>query len=541
MPVFTVIIPTHQRRQLVLEALAALKVQEGAPDFEVVVVVDGSKDGTLEALRGPSYPFVLKVVAQPRQGLARARNQGAERAEGEYLLFLDDDMEASPTLLLEHERSLKAGAQVVLGHIPNHDLSRAGFLSRDLERWSQQRLQRLERGAGLELQDLLCGQMSIGRAEFERLGGFDCEFTRGGSYGHEDLDFLLRARAAGLRLVFNGRATSRQKYLVSPAENLARYFQVGQAAVVLARKHPEAGRAALGAERRELAGLRGWRGPLRWLTLAMLRLGLDNGVSSRLFYRVRDLEFWRGVRAAGGAPLNGSTGVLCYHSIAANSECPILRNYTIAPEVFAAQLETLRGAGYHFIDPEQFLNFVSGAAALPERSLLLTFDDAYRDFAESAWPILRRFQIRPVLFAVSAALGYSNFWDRRIGAESRALLNAAELERLRSEGVEIGSHSRTHRRLERLSGRDLEPELSGSMRELERAGLGRSRFFAYPHGTHSRRVRGRVAGAGYEAAFGLGQGCVRALQSPWALPRMEVWPWDQGEVLLRRVSQLARG
>ena len=58
----------------------------------MVVVVDGSTDGTAEALRRLDIPFALKVVEQPNQGRAAAVNAGAGAAEGELLLILDDDM-----------------------------------------------------------------------------------------------------------------------------------------------------------------------------------------------------------------------------------------------------------------------------------------------------------------------------------------------------------------------------------------------------------------------------------------------------------------
>ncbi|HWO84528.1 MAG TPA: glycosyltransferase, partial [Solirubrobacterales bacterium] len=114
---FSVVIPTYQRRQTVVRSVTALAGQT-CSDFEVVVAVDGSSDGTADALRGLETSFPLRVLEQPNRGRAAAVNAGAAAAGGELILFLDDDMRADPRLLEEHERSHREGADVVMGDLP---------------------------------------------------------------------------------------------------------------------------------------------------------------------------------------------------------------------------------------------------------------------------------------------------------------------------------------------------------------------------------------------------------------------------------------
>jgi len=79
-------------------------------EFEAVVVVDGSTDGTAAALRALNPSFALTVIEQDNQGRAAAVNRGVRAAGEEIVLILDDDMEADPALLSEHQRSRLEGA-----------------------------------------------------------------------------------------------------------------------------------------------------------------------------------------------------------------------------------------------------------------------------------------------------------------------------------------------------------------------------------------------------------------------------------------------
>jgi glycosyltransferase involved in cell wall biosynthesis len=134
----SVVVPTFQRRGLVTEAVRALATQI-EPPLEVIVVVDGSTDGSAQALAEISAPFPLRVVEQPNSGAARARNRGAALARGDLLLFLDDDMMAAPDLLAQLGRVHARGADAVLGHIPAVAGSTAAFLSRGLAEWAESR------------------------------------------------------------------------------------------------------------------------------------------------------------------------------------------------------------------------------------------------------------------------------------------------------------------------------------------------------------------------------------------------------------------
>jgi len=112
---FSIIVPTYNRRDILLDTVASVAATVRPWPCELIVVIDGSTDGTAEALGELVLPLPIKVVDQPNRGAAAARNAGAAVARGRFLLFLDDDMIVEPDLLIEHDKTLLAGADAVFG------------------------------------------------------------------------------------------------------------------------------------------------------------------------------------------------------------------------------------------------------------------------------------------------------------------------------------------------------------------------------------------------------------------------------------------
>jgi GT2 family glycosyltransferase len=307
---FSVVMPTYQRRDSAMRGVRALERQTER-SFEAIVVVDGSSDGTAEALRGLEVSFPLAVLEQENAGAAQARNAGVEAATGELLLMLDDDMVADPSMLSEHDRSHRAGADIVLGDMPLHPDSPHNMLSWGVGEWARGRRERLcEPGAEIGIGDLLTGQLSISRAAYDRVGGFDPSFTREGMFGGEDLDFGYRLVRAGYAIVFNPAAISYQYYDVDPARYLKRAREAGRARRELIAKHPEleAGMApgpSFKTRRSRwslspfVAAPAALSAPLRAGAVALARSGRKGPRARRAFFAIRTLEYLRGVRLAG--------------------------------------------------------------------------------------------------------------------------------------------------------------------------------------------------------------------------------------------------
>jgi GT2 family glycosyltransferase/peptidoglycan/xylan/chitin deacetylase (PgdA/CDA1 family) len=548
-PRFSVIVPTHQRRERVVGNVAALAGQE-LGSFEAIVVVDGSTDGTAAALRGLALPFPLTVVEQDNQGAAQARNAGAQEAAGEILLFLDDDMEAAPSLLAEHDRSHREGADLVVGDMPLHPDSPQNLLSAGVGLWAESRRERLTApGAATGPDDLLTGQMSISRQAFRQVGGFDTSFTREGLFGGEDIDFGLRVVKAGLTVAYNPAAISYQYYDVDPAAYLRRTREAGRSEEELVLKHPEqasrldAGPAFHTRRSRWLLGPlvyapEACSRPLRAAAVALVKSGRRGTAAGRLFFGMRTMEHLRGVRQArreSGAG-DAKVAVLAYHAVSDLGDDPVLAEYGIPPERLGAQLDALAERGWSFVDLDAVLAAFEGRGSLPPRAALVTFDDCYLDLLDAGCPVLAERGVPALAFAVAGLTGASNDWDRPLGARELRLLDAEGLRELSSRGVEIGSHALTHRPLPRLDPEESAAEVTGSAERLEGLGLPRPRALSYPHGECSPAVAAAVREAGYAVAFTVTPGIADRDLDRWALPRIEVLASDSVRTLRLKLA-----
>jgi glycosyltransferase involved in cell wall biosynthesis len=204
-PYVSVVVPTFNRRAGVCRLLLALGRQTyPATRFEVVVVDDGSTDGTPEAIRRLDVPYALTFRRQPvNGGPAVARNAGVAQARGPLILFLDDDVVPPPDLIAVHvESQLAAPGSAVIGPmLPPPDARRPAWVRWEetalLVQYEDMRVGRFACGP----RQFYTGNASLPRDRFLAAGGFDQRFKRA-----EDVELAYRLRNAGLQFIFQPRA-----------------------------------------------------------------------------------------------------------------------------------------------------------------------------------------------------------------------------------------------------------------------------------------------------------------------------------------------
>ncbi|MGE5224350.1 MAG: glycosyltransferase family 2 protein [Omnitrophica WOR_2 bacterium] len=242
-PAASLIIPTYQRRASVERLLLALTKQSLAPrEFEVLIVVDGSLDGTREFLEQARVPFDLRCVWQSNQGRAAACNTGIRMANGDLVVLLDDDMEPSAGFLQAHLdahcKEEASGMPVgVLGAAPVALPPGSPPVTRYVARKFNQHLDRLASpGHNFKMRDFYSGNFSIRRERLLQAGLFDEAFR---IYGNEDLELYYRLSQAGVKFMYCPQALAYQHYEKSFAALARDEAAKGRTATLLADKHPE--------------------------------------------------------------------------------------------------------------------------------------------------------------------------------------------------------------------------------------------------------------------------------------------------------------
>jgi glycosyltransferase involved in cell wall biosynthesis len=236
-PTVAVVIPTHDRRTSLRRCLHAFARQSYPADLlEIIVVADGCSDGTAQLAQGrTSVP--LRILEQPRQGQAIARNRGADVSTADLLIFADDDVEVEPGFVAAHVEAHRGSDQSreVIGNLPPDVQNRRDFFAIMLRAWWEAMFEPMrDPGHRFSYSDLLSGNFSIGRSYFERVGRFD-----GSLRCHEDYEFGYRLIAAGAEFAFAERAAGRHHEHTDLARALQRKRDEGAADVALARRHPE--------------------------------------------------------------------------------------------------------------------------------------------------------------------------------------------------------------------------------------------------------------------------------------------------------------
>jgi glycosyltransferase involved in cell wall biosynthesis len=204
----SVVIPTYNRKEVLVKALEAYKSQTTAGEIlEDIVVDDGSNDGTEQAVAqaSASSPFPIRYLRQERQGPAAARNLGIYSANGELILFSDDDIIPSPRLVAEHvawHRRYSTPSVGVLGHVawsPEvHPTPFMQWLGLDGPLF---RFARLSPGCDVGFLYCYSGNISVKTSFLVAHGMFDEDF--GNLYGYEDLELAYRLMKKGFRLLYN--------------------------------------------------------------------------------------------------------------------------------------------------------------------------------------------------------------------------------------------------------------------------------------------------------------------------------------------------
>lgn len=208
--------------------------------------------------------------------------------------------------------------------------------------------------------------------------------------------------------------------------------------------------------------------------------------------------------------------ILTYHSIS-HEPGPT----SISPEIFQTQIEAIKNFGVEVVGLGEIKSWISGEREFTRRTIAITFDDAFLDYKEVAFPILNKCGIPSTVFVPTSLVGGKENW-KAANKKPRPLMSWEDIEELSKSGVDFGSHSRWHHDLTLLGEAALEEELAESRRALEEK-LGMPvRHFAPPYGRNNELVR-KIAARHYSLSVGVSLGEARRTSPIQDLPRIEMY------------------
>ena len=188
--------------------------------------------------------------------------------------------------------------------------------------------------------------------------------------------------------------------------------------------------------------------------------------------------------------------IITYHHVGPRTAGIKWRSLFVSPRLFARQMSELANAGFRTAtldDPRPL-------AGNPDRRFVVTFDDGYVDTLEHAAPVLARHGFTAIQYLVADQIGGRNEWDIAEGERPSPLMDEAQVRAWLAAGHAIGSHTRTHPRLTRLSRSAQREELRVSRLRLEdRFGV-RVDHFCFPYGDADATLTPILEEAGYATA-----------------------------------------
>jgi len=453
----SVVMSTYNRRDvLVSQTLPAIFNQDlRADEYEVIVIVDGSTDGTAAALRELRPPCALRIVEQPNRGLSAARNTAIGLARSDLVIFVDDDIICNPDVFRRHVEAHSGQDPAVMhGSLLLAPGAPASILAYANESWYRKYNFNLDVQGGLKWPDatFLISNSSMPRSTLLACGGLDEDLL-----AKDDFELGLRLWKMGVRFQYLRDAVAYELSVKTPRAFLFTDGEAfGRSEVMLCRKHPVYrprsyllagwGRTAGWKRLPRRAVLQFPVSPAHLLTLPiwgcekLCRFPKMQKVGLRLLEIGRRITEYRAALKEAGSwkeferEFAMRLPVLLYHHVGPPRP-GVVPGLTVSPERFERHVRWLARRGYTGICPADWVRWRREGKGLPDKPVLLTFDDGYVDLVEHALPVLRRYGFGAAVYVVTGQFGGTNAWDEALGRSTLRLMTADQIRYWASQGI----------------------------------------------------------------------------------------------------------
>ncbi|WP_373323038.1 polysaccharide deacetylase family protein [Desulforamulus aquiferis] len=214
--------------------------------------------------------------------------------------------------------------------------------------------------------------------------------------------------------------------------------------------------------------------------------------------------------------------ILMYHKVNPDPRTGGL-GLRVPPDKFDWQMRYLKENGYEAISLADVMDHFEKGKHLPDKPVVITFDDGYKDNYDFAYPIMKKYGFTGTIFVVSRSIGNTNFYDveKKLQPENK-IMGWKEIRELDQAGFVIGAHTVDHPHLAKVSMEAARYQIEESKRALEHGLQKPVDFFCYPYGSHNDTVANLVKEAGYRAAVTTQLGLAKLDADPFKTPRIRV-------------------
>ncbi|HWP97353.1 MAG TPA: polysaccharide deacetylase family protein [Syntrophomonadaceae bacterium] len=204
--------------------------------------------------------------------------------------------------------------------------------------------------------------------------------------------------------------------------------------------------------------------------------------------------------------------ILMYHKINPYSSGGL---YRITPDEFDWQMQYLHDNGYHTISIDAVLDYFQQGQKLPEKPIVITLDDGYRDNYLYAFPILQKYGFTATLFVITNTVAPANVDNN--------MLTWDQIREMANSGITIGCHTLDHEHLTRVDLAEAQRQIADSKNVLEQELGKKIEIFSYPYGEHNQSVEKLVQESGFRAATTVNPEPVTNADDPFALNRIGIY------------------
>jgi len=204
-----------------------------------------------------------------------------------------------------------------------------------------------------------------------------------------------------------------------------------------------------------------------------------------------------------------------YHSVGRNNVFS-----TVSPEDFARQMNFLKKGGYNVIGLGDLADILEQKKEIPSKTVVLTFDDGYRDNFIYAWPVLKGHNFSATIFLTTGLVGGVKI--KKTGQPMR-MLNWLQIDKMFTSGlIDFQPHTVSHPRLTKISQGEGAGEILDSRKAIEDQLANQPRLFAYPYGDYSPAIVDILKNNGFTAAVTVKEGIVKNNSRTLELKRKSV-------------------